>query len=458
MGIRRDRQDLPEILTAARDAAVAFLEGLPRRPAARRPPAEHLAPNDLPERGVGALAAVDRFRSRFEEGLSGSAGPRYLGFVTGGSTPAAVAGDWLAAAYDQNLSNDGDSIATAVELETLGMLRSLFGLGDAFHGAFVSGATQANVVSLAAAREWAAQRQGVDLAADGLYGLPPIPVLGGTPHASVEKALSILGMGRRIEIVPCLPGRRSVDPQALDRHLESLDGAPAIVIASAGEVNTGDFDDLAALGEICRRRGAWLHVDGAFGLFAACDPDRSHLLKGLESADSLATDGHKWLNVPYDSGLVFTRHLGLQERVFHAVAAYLGDGPDLLHRTPENSRRFRALPAWMTLVAYGRDGYRELIRQNCAQAEELGRRLDASKHFDLLAPVRLNIVCFALARGGTAERDQLLSDLVDDGRAFLTPTVFNGRPGLRAAFSNATTTDTDVGTVARALEELVQKV
>jgi len=461
---RADLPDLGTLLEAVQTAGAEFVRSLPSRPAAVPPvPAEPLL---LPERGRGARAALALFRERYEAGLSGSPGPRYLGFVTGGSTPAALAGDQLAAAYDQNLSNDGDSLATTVERETLAMLRSLFGLPQVFEGAFVSGATQANAVALATARQWALEHRGVDASKAGLWNQPPVPVLGAAPHASVLKALSILGMGRScVETVPCLPGRLVVDPEALDARLAEIGGperdGPAIVNASAGEVNTGDFDDLRAVGEICRRRGAWFHVDGAFGLFAACDPERAHLLTGIEAADSIATDGHKWLNVPYDSGMVFTRHLALQEKVFRAAAAYLGDGPDLLHRTPENSRRFRALPAWMTLQAYGAEGCRTVVRRCCDLARRLGAALDASEVFDLLAPVRLNIVCFALhpregegPEAATARRDELLERLTADGRVFLSPTVFAGRPGIRAAFSNWMTGEADVEVVRTALEEM----
>lgn len=468
MDPRSDLPDLETLLDTVRTAATEFVRSLPSRPAAV-PPA-FPEPLRLPERGRGARAALDLFRERYEAGLSGSPGPRYLGFVTGGSTPAALAGDQLAAAYDQNLSNDGDSLATTVERETLAMLRALFGLPDAFEGAFVSGATQANAVALATARQWALERRGVDASEAGLWSQPPVPVLGAAPHASVLKALSILGMGHGcLEMVPCRPGRAVVDPEALDVRLAEIarsEGSgsvsgPVIVNAGAGEVNTGDFDNLRAVGEICRRHGAWLHVDGAFGLFAACDPERAHLLEGIETADSIATDGHKWLNVPYDSGLVFTRHLALQEKVFRAAAAYLGDGPDLLHRTPENSRRFRALPAWMTLQAYGAEGCRAVVRRCCELARQLGEALDGSERFDLLAPVRLNIVCFALRRRegeepqtAAARRDELLERLTADGRVFLSPTVFAGRPGIRAAFSNWLTEEADVEVVTAALEEM----
>src|SRR5260370_2086812 len=193
----------------------------------------------------------------------------------------------------------------------------------------------------------------MDVSEQGLWTMPRVPVLGGSPHASILKALSMLGMGRQVmEYLPCLPGRMAVDQEALGKRLATLNGTPAIVVASAGEVNTGDFDDLEALATLCNTYGAWLHVDGAFGLFAACDPARAHLLRGLDAADSITADGHKWLNVPYDSCFVFTLHLAFHQQVFKVTAAYLGAGPDLSHRTPEDSRRFRALPPWITLMAY----------------------------------------------------------------------------------------------------------
>jgi glutamate/tyrosine decarboxylase-like PLP-dependent enzyme len=446
-----DRASFPALLEAASAAAAEFLASLPERPVAvskLEPP----APLDLPATGHGAAAALAAFRNRYEEGLSGSAGPRYLGFVTGGSTPAALAGDWLAAAYDQNLSNGVDSLATAVENETIHFLRQLFGLPASFAGVFVSGATMANFVGLATGRQWAAARLGVDAAEEGLRGLPPIPLLGATPHASVEKSAAMLGFGRRaIERIEKLPGRQAIDPRALEDRLQQQNGAPAIVLGSAGEVNSGDFDNLEALAELAEKYGAWLHVDGAFGLFAALLPERAHLLRGLEKADSVATDGHKWLNVPYDSGIVFTRHLGHQIATFRAVAAYLGAGPDLLHRTPENSRRFRALPAWMTLQAYGREGYREMVERCCAFASRLGERLERDPRFELLAPVNLNIVCFALREPGAEARDRFLRRLAEGGQTFLTPTLFEGRPGARAAFSNWSIEASDLELIATAL-------
>ncbi len=456
MSLQYDHQHLHDILEAAHAAAFEFLESLSTRLAGRSP---QLLPHDvLPEEGLGALSALAIFRTKYEALLAASPGPRYLGFVTGGSTPAALAGDWLVSSYDQNVASDGDSIATTVERETLGLLRALFALPESFEGAFVSGATQANFVALATARQWAAAQLGIDVSEQGLWHMPPVAVLGGSPHASILKALSMLGMGRQVmENLPCLPGRIAVDPQALARRLAALNGAPAIVVASAGEVNTGDFDDLEALAALCKTYGAWLHVDGAFGLFAACDPARAHLLRGLDAADSIISDGHKWLNVPYDSGFVFTRHLAFHQQVFKVTAAYLGEGADLSHRTPEDSRRFRALPAWMTLMAYGRSGYREMVARCCSLAQQMGQGIESSPRFELLAPVRLNIVCFTLRGANVAQRDRFLEALKEDGRVLLTPTFFARKPAIRAAFVNWSTSEQDIPLILNALEQCTRE-
>ena len=450
MCMQYDRQHLKDLLETTCASALAFLGSLATRPSGCTP--RRLPHDILPEEGLGAQGALSAFKQKYEALLSASAGPRYLGFVTGGSTPAAVAGDWLVSTYDQNVVSDDDSIAMTVEREALGLLRALFALPESFEGAFVSGATQANFVALATARQWAAARYGIDVSEQGLWNVPPIPVLGGSPHASIVKALSMLGMGRQaVETLPHLPGRMAVDPKALDRRLAALNGAPAIVIASAGEVNTGEFDDLEALARLCKAHNAWLHVDGAFGLFAACDPARAHLLRGLDAADSVIADGHKWLNVPYDAGFVFTRHPALHQQVFRISAAYLGDDVGLANRTPEDSRRFRALPAWMTLMAYGRSGYRELVTRCCSLAQQLAQGLEQSPHFELLAPVRLNIVCFALRGADAARRDRFLEALKEDGRVFLTPTLFDEKPAIRAAFSNWSTSEQDIPLILDAL-------
>lgn len=313
-----DLARLPELLGMTREYAVRFLAGLDERAAAHAGwrAADGKAP--LPAEGRGLAAALAEFGERWEAGLSGSAGPRYLGFVTGGATPAGLAGDWLTGTYDQNAASGGDSCAAELEQETLRWLRELFGLGDAHSGAFVSGATAANTVGLAIAREWVGERLGVRVSRAGADALGPVTVLSGAPHSSIGKALSILGIGRdRLRTVATLPGREAVDVPALATALAELRGRPAVVVANAGTVNTVDFDDLRAVAALRDRFPFWLHVDAAFGGFAALSPAHAHLTAGLDLADSVCVDLHKWLNVPYDCAVQFTRRRDLQTAVFH---------------------------------------------------------------------------------------------------------------------------------------------
>ncbi|MER5640096.1 pyridoxal-dependent decarboxylase [Kitasatospora sp. NPDC002227] len=457
-----DLDRLPTLLEETRQRAVAFLGGLDERPVipAVESPEPVSLPVSLPAHGGGLRAALAEFAERWEPGLSGSAGPRYFGFVTGGATPAALAGDWLTAAADQNSNSALDPTGQRLERETVGWLRELFGLSPAHSGTFVSGATMSNTVGLALAREWLGERLGVDVAEDGVAALGPVRVLSGAAHSSVAKALSVLGLGRSaLRPVPTLPGREAVDLAALERALAEADG-PCVVVADAGTVNTVDFDDLRAIAALRERYDFWLHVDAAFGAFAALVPEHAELVAGLDLADSVCIDLHKWLNVPYDSAVQFTRRPDLQARVFQNAAAYLGPlgvHPDLVHLTPENSHRLRALAAWFTLRAYGRAGHREIVERCVAGARALGEAVTAIEGLRLLAPVRLNVVCFTLAADPTPERlAALAAELAPE--AFLTPTRYAGQPALRAAFSNWRTTEADVRRTAAALERAVRRL
>ncbi|MFD9008954.1 pyridoxal phosphate-dependent decarboxylase family protein [Streptomyces sp. NPDC059552] len=454
-----DLARLPELLDATRTAAAEALATLAARPVV--PPAgEPHAPEPLPEHATGTEAALAAFRDRWEPRLSASAGPRYLGFVTGGATPAALAGDWLTAAHDQNSNSALDGGGQDLERETVGWLRELFGLSAAHSGTFVSGATMSNTTGLAIAREWLGERLGVRPAEDGAAALGPVRVLSGAPHSSIAKALAVLGLGRNSLVnVPTLPGREAVDPAALERALADTPG-PAVVVANAGTVNTVDFDDLRAIAALRERHDFWLHTDAAFGAFAALSPEHAHLADGLDASDSLCIDLHKWLNVPYDSAVQFTRRRDLQARVFQNSAAYLGplgDHPDLVHLTPENSHRLRALAAWFTLRAYGRQGHREIVERDIACARALGTALEADPALTLLAPVRLNVVCFTLAQAPTPERVAALREAVA-AEVFVTPTVYGGTAGLRAAFSNWRTTHDDVRRAAQALGAAAREI
>ncbi|HEY9524171.1 MAG TPA: pyridoxal-dependent decarboxylase [Thermopolyspora sp.] len=450
-----DLARMPELLKETQAYAVRLLAGLGERPVAVTPVGREREP--LPETGVGLTGAARVFARRWEPGFSASAGPRYLGFVTGGVTPAALAGDWLTSTLDQNPVSGVDSSAPDLERETIGWLRELFGLSAAHEGTFVSGATMSNVAGLAIAREWLAERAGISVAEEGMAALGKVSVLSGSPHSSIGKALSLLGFGRSaINRIGVCAGREAVDVERLGQALDALQGRPAIVVANAGTVNTVDFDDLRAIAALRGRYPFWLHVDAAFGGFAALSPEHARLVAGLDEADSVCVDLHKWLNVPYDSAVQFTRRRDLQARVFQNAAAYLGplgDDPDFVHLTPENSRRLRALPAWFTLMAYGRSGHAEIVRRDIALAARLGELIAQMPAYRLLAPVRLNVVCFTLV-SSPEKVGELSRAITDSGKAFLTPTVYQGVPALRAAFSNWATTRTDVDRVAEMLERL----
>jgi glutamate/tyrosine decarboxylase-like PLP-dependent enzyme len=427
------------------------------------PPGRYIADiplSDLPEKGIGANAALEIFQKDFSRKITNSAGPRYFGFVTGGSTPASVAGDWLVSTYDQNACGSNDSIAPQLERQTLHFLKQLLGIDVDYFGSFVTGATVSNFVSLAIARQSIGEQHGIDIGNDGISNVP-IKVVSATPHSSILKSLSMLGIGRSAIIkIDTLPDRECIDTHKLEEFLQQ-NNKPVIVVGNAGTVNTVDFDDLVALGQLKKKYNFWLHIDAAFGGFAAASEKFKHLTLGINAADSITVDAHKWLNVPYDSAMQFTRHQKLQLKVFQNSAAYLGDpekSPDFFHYTPENSRRFRGLPSWFTLTAYGKEGHAEIVERNCESAAYLGNLLASNENFKLLAPVRMNVVCFTLNGNCTFETIQeYLKAIRDDGRAFFTPTVYKGIPAIRAAISNWQTEKSDIDIAYDALTEVWKK-
>lgn len=449
----QDRDRLPEILSEAKAYADVYLAGLDERPVAA-PAAGVRLDGDLPEVGQGAQETLREFKRDLDHLLSASPGPRYLGFVTGGATPAALAGDWLASTFDQNAQLNGDTVAADLEQQALRWLGGVLGVSQDHTGIVVTGATMANFTGLAIARQWLGERRGVNVAEDGLQAMPPIHVLSGAAHSSIAKALAMAGLGRRSLVdVPRLEGREAVDVAALEGRLAERRGEPLIVVANAGTVNTGDFDDLAAVAKLKERYEFWLHVDGAFGAFAGASSEYRHFVQGIAHADSITVDGHKWMNVPYDSGYLYTRHLRTQLEVFRNASPYLPvpapDPRNVLHLGPENSRRWRALPLWFALKAYGAAGVREIVERDCAMARLLGERVGEMPGFQLLAPVRSNIVCFTLRGRPTEEQVLALRErLVAENVAYLSPTSHAGKPALRAAFCNWRTEE-------RHIEELV---
>lgn len=455
--LKSDMENIEKLLQSALRETVDYLESLETRPVATG--AETHPFLSLPLEGIGTLEALAVFKKNYSAGLTASSGARSFGYVVGGTTPAALVGDWLTSAFDQD---NGEGITIHLENEAIHLLRQLFGLHKSNFGAFVSGATMSNFVGLALARQWLGEKKGIDVAVKGLYEIPPVNVLSGKPHSSIYKSLSMLGMGRESVVeISCLPDTEICDIAALESYLQKMNGEPCIVVGNAGTVNAASFDDFVALGELKKKYDFWLHVDAAFGLFAACSPEFVHLVKGIDAADSIAVDAHKWLNVPYDSAVQFTKHKNLQRHVFqNSNAAYLGDHGDMIdymNHTPETSRRLRALTTWFTLMAYGREGYREIVERNCRMAKFLANKIERSKEFELLTQTNFNVVCFTLKEpASAADVKTFLNRLTADGEVFMTPTIYNGRAGIRAALCNWRTEEKDIEMTWNAMKRCIE--
>lgn len=432
-------------------------------------PGEGLA-GGLPLQGTDALEALRLLLSEADEGATRSAGPRFFHFVMGGSTPAALAADWLASALDQIAFNWVSSpLAMRIEQITLGWLKELFGLPSDWSGVLTTGATMANFTCLAAARRWWGQQHGVDVETAGLAGLPPVPVLGsGYVHASALKVLGQLGIGRAQVRTLIADATGRLDLGALEAVLADEQTGPALVIATAGEPNAGAFDPIADMADLANTYGAWLHVDAAFGLFAAVSPSTDQLVRGIERARSVSVDGHKWLNVPYDCGVAFIDDPILHHETFSASAAYLGiDDRDRVpfgNLGPEMSRRARALPAWATLRAYGRDGYQAMVERHLHLARRLAYQVDAQPDLERLADVPLNVVCFRYHPPDVSEAElntlnrQLGEAVLNDGQILFGTTVYAGHVAFRPAIVNWRTQPQDVDLIVPTILRLSRQL
>jgi glutamate/tyrosine decarboxylase-like PLP-dependent enzyme len=461
------RDELDGVLAAAASEARAFLAVIDDEPV-KPPGAETALPapaTPLPADGSGAPEAVAELAALCRTSALRSAGPRFFHFVMGGGTPAALAADWLTSAIDQvAFAWVSSPLAARLEQISVGWLRELFELPADFAGVLTSGATMANFTGLAAARNWWGEQHGIDVERDGLAAAPRVPVFSsGYLHPSAVEALGLLGIGRDARIV-ARDGAGRLDVDGLESELAALGGAPSILIGNAGEVNTGGFDPLDALADLAERHGAWLHVDGAFGLFARVAPAAAPLAKGVERAHSVIADCHKWLNVPYDCGVAFVREPGRLAAVFAAGAPYLpatdDPRPSFGYLAPENSRRARSLAVWATLRAYGRAGHRAMVERHLAFARRLAARVEQEAELELLAEPRLNIVCFRWrpVDAEEAELDELNRELgealLEDGRVYAGTTVYDGKVAFRPAIVNWRTREEDVDLLVDVLLEL----
>lgn len=449
-----DRPDWKAPLGEAFSHAVAYLDGLPDRPVSARASVADLRtalggplPTDPlpPEQVVAALAAAA------EPGVVASSSGRYFGFVVGGAIPAALAADWLTSVWDQNagLYVLGPA-ASVVEEVTTAWLVDLLGLPEQTSAGFVTGAQMANFTALAIAVREVLGRHGWDVDADGLWGAPKVRVITGEArHGTIDRALRFLGMGTgSIVTVPADDqGRMSADGLA---QVLAADDGPAIVCAQAGNVNSGSVDPLGAICDVAHARGAWVHVDGAFGLWAAASPRLRPMLAGVEHADSWAMDAHKWLNVPYDSGLVLCAHPEAHRKAMGARASYLiradGGERDAVDFNPEHSRRARGFAVYAAIRSLGSQGIADLVERSCMLARRFADGLSAAGA-DVLNEVVLNqvVVRFRAAGGDhDAHTRRVITLLQDDGTCWMSGTTWQGMAAVRISVSNWSTDEDDV--------------
>jgi glutamate/tyrosine decarboxylase-like PLP-dependent enzyme len=445
------------VLDDAAARAGRYLDGLADRSVAPTTAAlsnlSHFAQplQDHPIDAAQVIQELDEFGS---PATVATAGGRFFGFVIGGSLPAALAANVLAAAWDQNAGLEiASPIGAELEKVCRGWLVSLLGLPRETEVGFVTGATMANFSGLAAARHAVLERQGWDVEARGLFGAPPITVVvGDDAHVTLFKALSLLGLGReRVVRVP-------VDKQGrmLPDRLPVIDG-PTIVCLQAGNVNTGAFDPARELFSRLAGSGAWVHVDGAFGLWVAASPSKRRLLEGVEQADSWATDAHKWLNVPYDSGLVFVRERRHLNAAMSMSASYLTESetrdPHLF--VPELSRRARAVEVWAALRSLGTSGLAALIDRTCAHAQRFAEALSAAG-YEILNDVVINQVLVSF--GTPEETRRVIAGIQQDGTCWCGGTVWQGHTAMRISVSSWSTTDEDVEKSLEAMLRVAARV
>jgi glutamate/tyrosine decarboxylase-like PLP-dependent enzyme len=450
--LRRTAERIGEYRSSARDRPVAP----PVDPAQVRA----ALGGPLPAQGAEPGTVIDELAAAAEPALTATVGPRYFGFVVGGALDAATCADLVTTGWDQVAFNPTTSpVAAAVEEVSGEWLKEAFGLPADSSFGLVTGGQGANTVGLAAARHRVLARAGWDVERRGLMGAPRIRVLAGEErHATIDRSLRLLGIGAEaIEPVPAGP-QGAIDPDALARALEADSGSPAIVCVQAGNVNTGACDDLAAACDAGHRQGAWVHVDGAFGLWAAVSPTKRSLVDGIERADSWAVDGHKWLNVPYDTGYVFCADTEAHAASMSYTAAYLvgqGEGPvrSPADYVPESSRRARGFATWAALRELGRSGLAELVDRCCALARRFAQQLGSIEGVEIANDVVLNQV---LVGFGSDERtDRLIAAVQRDGTCWMGGTTWRGRRFMRISVSNWSTTEADVDRSVEAIRRLL---
>ncbi|MDT0392113.1 pyridoxal phosphate-dependent decarboxylase family protein [Streptomyces dubilierae] len=454
--------ELTRIFHRAAEHAAAYRRSLPERPVAE--PVDHAAlraafARPLNRSPADPLTVVDELVAAAGPGLVATAGPRFFGFVVGGALPAATAAEILAAGWDQNAFNAALSpAALAAEEAAAGRLKDLLGIPGTASTGFVTGGQAANTAGLAAARQHLLTEAGWDIGRRGLHGAPRLRVVAGEErHATVDRSLRLLGLGTDCLETVRTDARGAVDTEDLRRVLTSGPGGPLIVCAQAGNVNTGACDDLRAVCDLAHAHGGWVHVDGAFGLWAAASPATRHLVAGVERADSWACDGHKWLNVPYDCGYAFCSRPDVHADALSYTASYLtradgtvAGGADY---TTESSRRARGFATWAALRQLGRDGVAALVERCCSLARRFADGLSAAG-FEVVNEVTLNQVLVAFGDG--TRTDRIVRAVQEDGTCWMGATTWRGRRLMRISVSGHTTTEADVDRSIAAIVRLAR--
>jgi glutamate/tyrosine decarboxylase-like PLP-dependent enzyme len=458
--------EFAELLKQTAERVAGYRGSVGERPVAPPVDAERLCEalgGPLPAQGADPDAVIEQLARAVEPGLTASVGPRYYGFVVGGALDSATCADILATGWDQMAFNATSSPVAALVEDVVGAwLKEALALPTNASFGITSGAQGGNTVALAAARHRVLADAGWDVEARGLMGAPAIRVIAGEErHATVDRALRLLGIGADAVHPVAADANGAIDPEALGQALREGDtDSPTIVCAQAGNVNTGACDDLAACSQMAQSHGAWLHVDGAFGMWAAASPSTRSLVNGIEGADSWAVDGHKWLNVPYDTGFVFCADREANAASMSYTASYLeGQGGDVQWPSdfvPESSRRARCFASWAALRELGRDGLAELVERCCAHARSFGERLAAIDGVEIGNEIVLNQVLVSF--GSDELTDALIAAVQTDGTCWMGGTTWRGRRYMRISVSNWATTEEDVDRSVAAIERLLAEI
>ncbi len=462
--MQNQADELPALLARAADTAIAYRNSLPERPVASGVAAEDLRSGlggPLPDGPTPPGEVLEQLIRAAEPGLVATAGPRFFGFVVGGSLPAATAADMLAVGWDQMAFNALSAPAASVAEEVAGgWLKELLGIPATASVGFVTGAQGANTVGLATGRHVVLERAGWDVEQDGLGGAPRIRVLASIErHATIDRSLRLLGLGNN-SVEPVLADSNgAMDIVDLARLLDAHPDTPTLVCLQAGNVNTGACDNLRAACELARAHGAWTHVDGAFGLWAAAaSRTTAALVDGIELADSWCCDGHKWLNVPYDSGFVFCAHPAAHVAAASYTASYL-EGSGAVHSPSdfalESSRRARGFAVWAGLRELGRDGVADLVDRCCRLARRFAEGLTAGGA-EVVNDVVLNQVLVSF--GADATTEAVIDGVQRDGTCWLGGTTWRGRRLMRVSVSNWSTTEQDVDRSVAAILRVAEQV